>query len=207
MLVLEICLIFVGAPLAATGLPLARPIVETLAFAVLVIVGALSQRRGAIAAIVLGLTAIFASRSLGPQWAPIAASLLRHGGNIVTFPALTWVVPHAVYAPRHITFHRLQGAAVLYLNVAVMCASAFSLIWALSPTAFATLAASTGGPDEFATMLYFSLTTLTTTGYGDIVPVDPFARSLANLELVFGQFYLAITVARLVTLEVEHRRR
>src|SRR5438552_12423557 len=62
-----------------------------------------------------------------------------------------------------------------------------------------------GGPDELATMLYFSLTTLTTTGYGDIVPVDPFARSLANLESVLGQFYLAITVARLVTLELEDR--
>jgi Ion channel len=55
--------------------------------------------------------------------------------------------------------------------------------------------------------MYFSLTTLTTTGYGDIVPVDPFARSLANLESVLRQFYLAITVARLVTLEIEGRRR
>ena len=55
-------------------------------------------------------------------------------------------------------------------------------------------------------MLYFSITTLTTTGYGDIVAVDPFARSLANLESVLGLFYLGITVARLVILELEHRR-
>jgi len=55
-------------------------------------------------------------------------------------------------------------------------------------------------------MLYFSLTTLTTTGYGDIVAVDPFSRSLANLESVLGQFFLAITVARLVTLELAARR-
>jgi voltage-gated potassium channel Kch len=46
-----------------------------------------------------------------------------------------------------------------------------------------------GGPEEVATMLYFSLTTLTTTGYGDIVPVDPFARSLANLESVLGNSF------------------
>jgi len=56
-------------------------------------------------------------------------------------------------------------------------------------------------------MLYFSVTTLTTTGYGDIVAVDPFARSLANLEAVIEQFYLAITVARLVTMELDNRRR
>jgi hypothetical protein len=207
LLVTEICLVFVAAPLAARGLPIARPIVETLALAVLALVVVLSNRRGAIVTIVLGLVATFASRLLGPEWAPIAASFLRHGGNIVTFSALTWVVLHAVYAPGRITFHRLQGAAVLYLNVAVICASAFSLIWELSPAAFATLAAPTGAPDELATMLYFSLTTLTTTGYGDIVPVDPFARSLANLESVIGLFYLAITVARLVTLEMEHRNR
>jgi len=39
------------------------------------------------------------------------------------------------------------------------------------------------------------------------VPLDPFARSLANLESVIGPFYLAITIARLVTLEMEDRRR
>ena len=96
---------------------------------------------------------------------------------------------------------------MLYLNVAVICTSAFSLIWELSPAAFATPRRADGRSAELDTMLYFSLTTLTTTGYGDIVVVDPFARSLANLESVIGQFYLAITVARLVTLEMEHRSR
>jgi len=51
-------------------------------------------------------------------------------------------------------------------------------------------------------MFYFSLATLTTTGYGDIVPLNPFARSLASLESVIGPFYLAIKVARLVALWV-----
>jgi len=83
----------------------------------------------------------------------------------------------------------------------------FTLIWELSPAAFSSPATATGDLGEFATMLYFSRTTLITTGYGDIVPVDPFARSLANLESVLGQLYLVITVARPVTLEVEGRRR
>src|SRR6266478_5868934 len=68
------------------------------------------------------------------------------------------------------------------------------------PWRLCNLIAEVGGPEEVGTMLYFSLTTLTTTGYGDIAAVDPFARSLANFEAVLGQFYLAITVARLVTL-------
>ena len=86
-------------------------------------------------------------------------------------------------------------------------ATAYSFVWELIPGAFANLPAAERGAGEFATMLYFSLATLTTTGYGDIVPVNPFARSLANLESVVGPFYLAITVARLVTLELADRRR
>jgi Ion channel len=207
LLVLELCLAFLAAPLAAQGVADARPVAETLVLAVLAIVVVLSHRRGAIVAILLGLIAVLASLSFRAEWSPVTASVLRRGGNVITFSALTWVVAHAVYAPGRITLRRLQGAVVVYLNIAIIFAAAFSLIWDLSPTAFAGLSAPSGGPDELATMLYFSLTSLTTTGYGDIVPVNPFARSLANLESIVGQFYLAITVARLVTLEVEDRRR
>jgi len=207
LLVLELCLVFLAAPLAAKGLLIAGPIIQTMVFVVVVIVVMVSHRRGAIVVILLGLAATLASVSLGSGWSPVAASVLRRGGTILTFSALTWVVSHAVYAPGRITFHRLQGAVVVYLNLAIIFTSAFTLIWEINPAAFANLPAPAGGPGDLATMLYFSLTTLTTTGYGDIVPVDPFARSLANLESVIGQFYLAITVARLVTLEMEHRRR
>jgi hypothetical protein len=88
LLVTELCLVFVAAPLAARGLPIARPILETLALAVLALVVVLSYRRGAIVTILLGLIATFASRLLGPEWAPVMESWLRHGGNIVAFSAL-----------------------------------------------------------------------------------------------------------------------
>ena len=123
------------------------------------------------------------------------------------FSALVWVVAHAVYAPGRITLQRLQGAIVVYLNLAVILAAAYGLIWELIPDAFANIAPPTVDQKEVGIMLYFSLTTLTTTGYGDIVPVDPFARSLANLEAVVGPLFLAITVARLVSMELADRRR
>jgi len=207
LLILQIGLVFFAAPLAAKGLPIARPIIEAMVLAVVLIVAVLSRRRGAIGLILLGLAATLAGFLLGPQWPPVAVMVLRRGGNILAFSALTWVISHLVYAPGRITFHRLQGAVVLYLNLAIIFASAFTLIWELNPAGFANLTAPVGEPGELAAMLYFSLTTLTTTGYGDIVPIDPIARSLANLEAVLGQFYLAITVARLVTLELETRRR
>jgi hypothetical protein len=207
LLVLQILLVFLAAPLAATGLPIAQGVGQWLLLAVLAEVVTLSHRVGAIAIILLGLAAMLASVAVNSEGSPIAVSVLHRGGIILTFSGLTWVVAHAVYAPGRITFHRLQGAVVVYLSLATIFAAAFCIIWELIPGAFANLPAATGSPRELATMLHFSLTTLTTTGYGDIVPVDPFARSLANFEAVLGQFYLAITVARLVTLELADRRR
>jgi hypothetical protein len=75
--------------------------------------------------------------------------------------------------------------------------------WRRRDCAFVNLIAPAGGPKEVTSVLYFSLNTLTTTGYVDIVAVGPFACSLANLEAVIGQFYLTMTVG-LVTLELAH---
>jgi hypothetical protein len=207
LLVLELCAIFLAAPLAANGLLVARTIAETMLITVLVIVVLLSQQLGATLVILLGLTAVAASLLLSRGWSPLLSIALHRGGDVLTFAALTWVVGRAVYAPGRITSHRLQGAIVIYLNLATIFAGVYSLIWELNPGAFVNLVVPSGGPKEVAIMLYFSLTSLTTTGYGDIVAVDPFARSLANLEAVIGQFFIAITVARLVTMELEDRRR
>jgi voltage-gated potassium channel len=51
---------------------------------------------------------------------------------------------------------------------------------------------------------YFSFATLTTLGFGDILPRSPSARTLATLEAVTGQIYLAVLIARLVGLHIVH---
>jgi hypothetical protein len=64
-------------------------------------------------------------------------------------------------------------------------------------------------PDSygFATFLYFSFTTLTTLGYGDIVPNTSLARLVTSSQAVMGQLYIAIFIGRLVGLEVARHRR
>src|SRR5262249_17551557 len=111
LLVLQLCAIFVAAPLAAKGLLMAR-IVDTLVLAVLAIVVMLSRRWGAIVVILLGLAAYVASLLPTGEWSPVSSTIGRHGGEILAFSALVWVVGHAVYAPGRITLHRLQGAIV-----------------------------------------------------------------------------------------------
>jgi hypothetical protein len=196
ILALEAVIIFFSAPLEAKGLPLAEEVVNVLTWTMVAIIVLLSRRRGAIISIVAGLTLIVADLSAGAAWSPAVTAAFSGGGSALGFAALTWVVARAVFAPGGVTAQRLQGAIVIYLNLALIFASAYRLIAALDPAAFS----NTRG--EFGSLLYFSLVTLTTTGYGDITPVDPFARGVASLEAVIGQFYLAITIARLVALQV-----
>ena len=57
-----------------------------------------------------------------------------------------------------------------------------------------------GRPDNWMTSIYFSFVTLTTLGYGDIVPISPFARTLSITEALIGSFFIAILIAKLVGL-------
>jgi voltage-gated potassium channel Kch len=62
------------------------------------------------------------------------------------------------------------------------------------------------GPAVIAHALYFSFVTLTTAGYGDVIPLHPITRSLSSLEAVVGQLFPATIVARIVTLELANGR-
>ena len=115
-----------------------------------------------------------------------------------------WVVARAVFGPGRVTYHHIMGAVLLYLAIAVVFVALFTFMGTLVPKAFSGLSVE-DSPALASNLVYFSFTTLTTTGYGDIFPVHPIARSLCNLESIFGQLYPATLVARLVTLEIAHR--
>lgn len=108
---------------------------------------------------------------------------------------------------------RMYGAACFYILIGLTWAHAFQLI-----AGFVGIAGEAAGPvfiengvplslaqDSMPTFLYFSFTTLTTLGYGDIYPVNHAARLCAGAEAIVGQLYLTILVARLVGLHISQR--
>ena len=124
---------------------------------------------------------------------------------IVTL-SLAWIVSRAVFGRGDVNYHRIIGAILLYLTIALIFVSPFTFLGLLFPDAFAGLTVEEG-PKLTSNLIYFSLVTMTSTGYGDIAPVHPVARSLANLESIIGQLYPATLLARLVSLEVESANR
>jgi len=94
---------------------------------------------------------------------------------------------------------RIVVSVCLYFLIALFWFSVFELINVLHPVSFAETGTALTGSISRSKLLYFSLTSLTTLGFGDIVPIRPAARMFAALEAASGVLFIAITVARLVT--------
>ncbi|ODR99272.1 hypothetical protein AUC68_04525 [Methyloceanibacter methanicus] len=99
----------------------------------------------------------------------------------------------------------IMGAVVAYLFLAVAFAYLYGIIEHIQPGSFAGLPTGAGRERLDEALIYFSLVTLTTVGYGDIVAVSGPARPLAGLEAACGTLYVAVMIARLVALQVASR--
>jgi hypothetical protein len=126
----------------------------------------------------------------------------REISTLVTLVALCCVVLALVLRRGPITTRRIEGAIAVYLLLGFSWAQAYELVALWHPGAF------TGAVDGRGSLpwTYYSFVTLTTMGYGDIMPVHPLARAGAVLEALTGQLYLTIMLARLVSLELQSRR-
>jgi len=100
--------------------------------------------------------------------------------------------------PGRITRGRLYVSVSLYFLLGVFYFAVFDLVDSIHPGSFVQIGSPAATGMTRASHLYFSFATLTTLGYGDIVPATPLARMLAVLEAATGVLYIAITVARLV---------
>jgi len=93
---------------------------------------------------------------------------------------------------------KLDACLGLYLILAMFYYAIFNLMQEIHPGSFMEIAPTPVLASHHA-LLYFSLASLTTVGYGDVIAVTRPARMMAVLEAVTGVFYVAITVARLVS--------
>ncbi|MBL0715133.1 MAG: hypothetical protein JJV98_15705 [Desulfosarcina sp.] len=112
---------------------------------------------------------------------------------------IVMILRHIV-AAREIDLNVLCGAAAVFILIGVAWAISYWAISDMDPKAFTPPDRSVIPVVKFHHYLYFSLVTLTSLGYGDITPASHFAQMWTTLEAVCGTFYLAILVARLVSL-------
>ena len=203
--VLLILMLFVFAPLQAVGIKL----FQVLGFAsALGIIGGVFLMSGSPTVVVALLAAFIMagaaaiSRLHSPS---ILDVYLLSGAFLITGIVLSCVVARAVFSPGRVTYHRIIGAILVYLSIALTFVALYSIVGLIVPNAFLGMTFE-DDPALASKVIYFSFVTLTSTGYGDVFPLHPVARSLCNLETIIGQLYPATLLARLVSLEIEGRR-
>jgi hypothetical protein len=194
-------MIFVFAPLQAIGISAFHLFADGLLLAIIVSMVIISNSPTALVFMSLALVANVAVFFLRINYpVPYHLHILAIAWLIIAC-TLGVVVTQAVFRRGRVTYHRIIGAILLYLLIAVAFATLFLFVGLLDHGAIKGI---TFDDDQSvgAALFYMSFVTLTSTGYGDIIPVHPFARSLCNIESVVGQLYPATLLARLVTLEL-----
>ncbi|MCX6357447.1 MAG: ion channel, partial [Candidatus Aureabacteria bacterium] len=95
---------------------------------------------------------------------------------------------------------KIYAAISCYLLLGIFWALIYALTEEIDPTSFGRVMPQWGG--SFSDLIYFSFCTLTTLGYGDLVPHTAVTQTLSYLEAVSGQLFVAILIARLVGLNI-----
>jgi len=146
------------------------------------------------------------------DWAsPLASSrwvfVLNDLFSITFFTVVCVVIMRHVMTSKTVTGDTIAGSICAYLLLGLVWALLYDLIELVIPGSFGfpsdlVTGGEPGREIGFLSFAYFSFTTMTTLGYGDITPLSKTAQAFAPLQAVFGQLYIAILVARLVAMRV-----
>jgi hypothetical protein len=121
--------------------------------------------------------------------------------------AVVWV--RKLLHSKQAGFDEVIGTCNLYIWIATIYGCLYTVISKFNPHSFDFHAAHTSGDptvvmrENFNELYYFSFVTQTTLGYGDIIPIGHFARSLAISQAIIGQFYVAVVLTYILNLWIK----
>jgi hypothetical protein len=198
--------LLVVQPLLAYGGLATRILVDGMFAAVLlgvlfVIFGRGWERNLALV-LVLPLFAVYLAQYVLPDRMRLASALFFNASLIVFISLAVTVILRDIFRKRVIGRADVLGAISDYLLGGLVWGNLYVVLHLLAPGSFAVQPEVAWQLQErhllHALFNFFSFATLTSLGYNDITPVTPFANTLTWLEVMFGQFYLAVVVAQLV---------
>ena len=157
------------------------------------------HREGVIFRVGLGLASLNIVIAMSTLYFPIRLIELCAIVVLIIFSVLScFIAGRHVFELRETDANSLTGAVCVYLLLGLIWALIYEVFAYFWPAGSFQGLSMQGDGIHIDNFLYFSFVTLTTAGYGDITPLNPIIRTLAYLEMITGQFYMAILVSGLV---------
>ncbi len=132
------------------------------------------------------------------------AYLLSYIFAILFFFHLANRVLQHIFKEGPVNFYRIQGSLIVFMIIGIVYALLYTLLETLSPGSFSLTEVAQSYKNMFAHFLYFSFSTMTTIGFGDMIPTRSIAKSLVIFQGMIGLLYPVVMIARLVSMEVTH---
>lgn len=208
LLVAMICTFFLGPLLAEFEYGVRIGDAVGLLVVIAAIVAVTDERKHVYSLAIIAFAAVI-PQALDPHvesnWTGIIANLAAMGFLGYIFI----VIQKDIFKTSKVTIDTLVGSVCGYLLLASIFAAIYSTLLQINGDAFLVDPALNVSPEnlhfqgtEFGVITYYSVVTLTTVGYGDVIPATTVARGLVSTEAILGQVYLTMIVARLVGLHL-----
>ncbi len=177
------------------------PLYADMAFSVASVVGAaIAWRNRRLFALTSLLAIVAITLRWATWWNPTHTLVLWSlSSGLAVILAITVVLLWQVFRSGPVTVKRIQGALAAYLCIGFSWAHAYHIAALSNPGAFNSAGSDVLLPTSWVN---YSFGMLTTVGYAGIIPLTPLAHTLGSGEAVTGQLYLAVLVARLVSMQV-----
>ena len=143
------------------------------------------------------VSAGYAATAAGSAWLTLAAPLFA---ALFFLDLIGTISRGLLFEQTRVTAETLWAAINIYLLLGLFFAFLYSAMLAGWPHAFAGGILDSSGARVTRSMVYYSFVTMTTLGYGDITPKIHAAATLAYVQALIGQLYVAILIARLVSM-------
>ena len=126
--------------------------------------------------------------------------LLNDLTNVLFIAYVIYELTVLIFLTKKVDHNIIYGSICVYLLLGLQVAFIYRLLEFWSPGSF--YCTDLHAYLDITTFIYFSFVTISTMGYGDIIPISHAAQTLTNFEVLIGQFYLTVLVARLVAVHI-----